>query len=188
MSDVASAIGRHQSRRSRAEAAEALNHLLARGKTKMGAFRILGISSSYGYAILNDPEGLRDKARKERHRGTCKGCGRPTTGSDGREHAPEYCNHCAPAVHHGKWTHEGIIFALQEIARVTGEVPRAKVAFTGGYNHLPIKLEGEIGGVGTTTQRLFGSWNNAIAAAGMTPRRPGVRGPGRKTSCFGEAT
>lgn len=148
--------------------------LLAEGATCREVCATLGIGHSYFYSLKADPEGLGEAARKLRYRGTCKACGRSTTGSNGLD-APSYCSHCAPAHYHTRWTREGIIFALQEIARLTGEVPKAKAAFTGGYNDLPLELQGRIGGVGTTAQKLFGSWNNAIAAAGMTPRKMGHR-------------
>jgi hypothetical protein len=41
---------------------------------------------------LNDPDGSRTKARKERYRGTCLDCGGPTTGGLGRgPNAPLRC-------------------------------------------------------------------------------------------------
>jgi hypothetical protein len=36
------------------------------------------------------------RALKERYRGTCKLCGAPTTGCNGKDAAPDICVHCSP--------------------------------------------------------------------------------------------
>jgi hypothetical protein len=69
----------------------------------------LGISRSYAYELLNDPEGRKVRARKDSYRGECVDCGASTDGSDGLA-APERCFGCWNE-HRRKWTPEVIIAA-----------------------------------------------------------------------------
>ena len=56
----------------------------------------LGLARSTVNKYRRDPEGERERARRERYRGRCRGCGRPTRGSDGPGRAPEWCPESCP--------------------------------------------------------------------------------------------
>ena len=45
---------------------------------------------------LHDPTGAKANARKASYAGTCERCGRPTSGADGKRHAPRHCQRCKP--------------------------------------------------------------------------------------------
>ena len=65
------------------------------------------------------------RAVKERYRGTCIDCGRPTNGSNGPNTASAYCLHCAPNAYYKVWTRERIIDAIRRYAYLNGRPPRA---------------------------------------------------------------
>ena len=62
------------------------------------------------------------------------------------------------------WTREAIIYAIDLWHRQHLETPSVEDWATAGENH-PTYV---------TVMRRFGSWNNAIRAAGFRPRPPGV--------------
>lgn len=64
------------------------------------------------------------------------------------------------------WTREAIIFAIRKWANDYGEPPHSKLwkRSVDGYPST------------WTVKNEFGSWNNAIRAAGFTPRSRGVTG------------
>lgn len=68
--------------------------MLAEGKTRIEIAEALGISRGYVGAILSDPDGVKERARKDRYRGTCEKCGGPTDGSAGPGKAPKVCMDC----------------------------------------------------------------------------------------------
>lgn len=49
---------------------------------------------STAYALLDDPDGSKLKARKDSYRGRCKRCGNETTGCNGPSKAPKRCIDC----------------------------------------------------------------------------------------------
>jgi hypothetical protein len=62
-----------------------------------------------------------------------------------------------------RWTPEMIVYAIDLWARRHMRAPTAEQWSRAGADH-PSRQ---------TVQRVFGSWNAAIAAAGYVPKRPG---------------
>lgn len=54
----------------------------------------MGLSRSYVSTLYHDPTGEKEKVRKTQYAGRCDECGRPTSGSNGREKAPPRCRYC----------------------------------------------------------------------------------------------
>jgi hypothetical protein len=69
-----------------------------------------------------DPEGERERARRERYRGRCRSCGRRTSGSDGPGRAPELCLERAP-LQRRRWSDERLLDAIRDWTRLTGAPP-----------------------------------------------------------------
>lgn len=140
------------------------------------AARKLGIAHATFYQRLNDPTDAANKARKARHHGTCKNCGGPTFNGGARE-KPEYCRECAPEAH-TFWTRERLIEAIREYHRRYGRQPSAQDwnrqdARAHAHPERLAEIEqrwAEDHWPSTTHVQLrFGSWSNAIEAAGFTP-------------------
>jgi hypothetical protein len=83
----------HPTRKQQTEAIEAL---AGRGLGSEEIAERLGLARSTVNKYRRDPEGERERARRERYRGRCRGCGRPTRGSDGPGRAPEWCPESCP--------------------------------------------------------------------------------------------
>jgi len=103
----------------------------------------------------------------------CRSCGEPT-----RSYQARLCDACRPehqsgvgldlwVDRHGEphWTHERIIALIRRWARQRKRPPA---------QHEWRKRDGEWP-TAETVRDLFGTWNAAIAAAGLTPREPGKR-------------
>jgi biotin operon repressor len=161
-------------RRERAEQAAILRE---QGLTGIEIGKRLGISRAYAYALLEDPDGSADRRRKASYAGTCKGCGAPTSGHNGRALAPEYCAACAPDAHR-KWTPEKVIDALRLWARVFDGAPSApdwQPSMIGWDDERRARAEKRFRGgpwpTVTTVQKVFGSWTAGLRAAGFEPAR-----------------
>lgn len=74
-SDVRSAGG---PRKTRAEWYAIVKPLRDDGLTGLEIARRTGLASTWVYELLNDPDGSRAKARKDRNRKPCPECGKPT--------------------------------------------------------------------------------------------------------------
>jgi transcriptional regulator with XRE-family HTH domain len=68
--------------------------LRARGLTQLQIAEELGVARSTVNNLLNDPEGLKRKARRERWAGVCIDCGGPTF-ADSPHEASMRCRWCA---------------------------------------------------------------------------------------------
>jgi predicted transcriptional regulator len=149
--------------------------LRAKGLTHLQIAKIMGISRSYASILVTDPDGSKEAARKRSYAGICKYCGAATDGSNGRNKAPECCKHCAAKRAPRKWTQELVIEKIQEWTHLHGKPPKAT-----DWLHL---VEGSPGqyvqgsrdeiwskrrwpSVGSVQNR-FGSWANAVEAAGF---------------------
>lgn len=81
----------------RQERVEQVQACLASGASRKNVAAALGLSMSYVNELINDPTGEKVAARKASYRGICEGCGRPTTGSNGRAGASRLCLFCGSA-------------------------------------------------------------------------------------------
>jgi transposase len=81
----------------RQERAARAAELRAEGLRLVDIASRMGLSVSYTWALLKDPDGSADHARKRSYGGVCDTCGRPTHGSDGRSKAPTRCAECSIA-------------------------------------------------------------------------------------------
>lgn len=167
----------------RADVAAMVHALKGEGASTKEITGILGISKSYAFELLSDPDGVKVRARKESYRGRCVDCGKPTCGSDGRNKAPQRCVACH-AKHRTYWTRERIITALRDWAERYGSPPTSV-----DWNPWLLKSDD----LGMTRARfeindcppvsrvqgVFGSWNAALEAAGLETRRAGARGKQR---------
>lgn len=120
------------------------------------------------------------KARKHSYGRDCRRCGARTSGSNGRAKAPLYCKHCAPA-QRAIWTRSAITSAIQLFAARYGEPPTSadwntSQALSTGRSDLAERYQRD-GDYPTTgsVQRIFGSWNEGIRAAGYEPLPSGQR-------------
>lgn len=134
----------------------------------------LGISKGYVNELIYDPDGSKSKARKDSYRGTCRTCGARTTGSNGKN-APIYCNKHASRAYFLVWSDSKIIAAIREWHFLHGRTPVStdwnrrvegspgqyvggpRLKWTGKRRWPPLRA----------VQRSFGSWSNAIEAAGF---------------------
>jgi hypothetical protein len=100
----------HPTRKQQAEAIEAL---AARGLGSEEIAEKLGLARSTVNKYRRDPDGKQERARRERCRGRCRGCGRPTRGSDGPGRGPEWCPECAP-LRRRRWSDAQMLEAIRE--------------------------------------------------------------------------
>jgi hypothetical protein len=120
-------------------------------------------------SIINDPDGSKQKARRERYRGVCGVCGEPTTGCNGWN-APDLCRlHSASRV----WTQEKVIGAIQQFAKEHGRPPRST-----DWPHTDRKQGHPAATAIYGEYAAFPSWADAVEAAGF-PRPSMGRGPGQ---------
>lgn len=129
----------------------------------------LGISPQYVGQLLRDPTGERERARKANYGGVCGSCGARTDGSNGRAKAPKLCAACAAAKQHAgrRWTREAVLAEIRRFYDLNGRKPNSSEWLRGnphdGSPYVDV----------STVQREFGSWNNAIRAAGLPTDKPG---------------
>lgn len=138
-----------------------------KGMTRSEIGAKLGISRSAVAGIINDPDGSKQLARRERYRGTCEDCGKRTNGASGYA-APRLCNPCSN-FRTKYWTRERAIEAIQLwAAEHDGKPPVVQDwVVKGGDSRFPSAstLYGEGG--------CFRYWADAIEAAGFPRPRSG---------------
>lgn len=145
----------------RAQLIEAIAPLKAAGMTRPEIAAELGIGLSALHNAMNDPDGEKQRARREGYVGECVDCGAETK-SDGTSSPSPRCGPCSIEANR-HWTREAAIEVIQNFARIHGRAPLASEWLR---NVLQPNME-----VGTV-QRLFGSWANGIEAAGFPrPKR-----------------
>jgi DNA-binding CsgD family transcriptional regulator len=81
----------------RKERARQAADLRANGLRLVDIASRMGLSVSYTWALLDDPDGSADRERKRSYGGKCEDCGGPTDGSNGRSKAPKRCARCNAA-------------------------------------------------------------------------------------------
>jgi hypothetical protein len=156
--------------------------LAARGMTGTAIAAELGISTSYAYGLLTDPDGSLVRERKRLYDRQCADCGARIDGTSPGK-STGYCVTCS-AKRSGfarrVWTRERIIAAIHDWAQVYGEPPAiADWSPTTARQRLhdeprARRFETAAGRWPsfTTVVNEFGSWNAGIRAAGLTPREP----------------
>ena len=167
---------------SRIERAEQALALRAQGLLQREIAAELGISRSYASSLLADPEGVKDKERKDSYRKPCPQCGELMGGGEGpnSEKFPKLCYQCAPLATR-YWTRERIIDAIQRWNEIYGRPPVATEWLVSkdirGEGFPPTSAiykynKGARGGVPGTNHNPFDSWADAVEAAGFPrPRR-----------------
>jgi hypothetical protein len=97
----------------RRERADEIEELAARGFRNDEIAEKLALARSTVNKYRRDPDGDRERARRERYRGRCRGCGRPTQGSDGPGRRPEWCPECAP-LRRRRWSDAQMLEAIRD--------------------------------------------------------------------------
>lgn len=166
---------------SREERAKQIAELRKRGMWPAQIARYLGLSSSYVYELIHDPTGVKSAARRDSYRGTCESCGRKTFGGDGPAKAPKLCRKCANIKQSEErhWVADLVLERIREWAQRFGEPPVATDWLRGREHRTELMDEVDEDGFAywphpSILMREFGSWANAIEAAGF--KRPAVGG------------
>lgn len=152
---------------SRLEKAAIAARLRARGYTIRQIADELGMSRTYADGLLKDPDGSKDRARKQKYRGKCQDCGGPTSYTKGGY--AKHCQECAKE-HNGKsyWNKERIVEAIQRFAEEHGRRPSSSEWLSPTADQKKNTRFGKDGyPYATTVLYHFGSWANAIEAAGF---------------------
>lgn len=132
------------------------------GLTLAAIAREMGVSVSYVGALLTDPTGEKERARKRKYLKRCKepGCGKLCHGKYCKDHGSK-----AHGLKRRKWSEEMIIEAIQEWEIIHGIPPTSNEWATRGNLPEWVPTTGVV-------YRVFGKhgWNKAMEAAGFTPR------------------
>jgi len=148
----------------------------------------IGISHTYYYDVLNDPDGSATRARKDSYRRPCPGydgpCGRLMDGANGfGPKAPRLCAACANKRNHAEktWTRETVIAAIQRFAKEHGRPPTSTEWITADpENGYPPRSSVYVSYHRSVSP--FAKWADAIEAAGfprpLKGRKLGPQGRG----------
>ena len=120
-----------------------------------------------------DPDGARQRRRRDAYRGTCRSCGRPTSGAQGRARAPSYCARCARA-RRRRWSDEEVLAAIRDWHAVTGAPPAVADwspahAPPGHVGARRYRAEPGRRPSAALVARRFGSFPAAVRRAGLDP-------------------
>jgi len=153
-------------RQSRAMEAARLRSM---GRTTNEISGEMEISVAYVRQLLSDPDGSKDRERRKKYKGVCTECGGPTSPYPYKERIHHRCIKCQNAKPVGlKWTKEAIIEAVHIFAKENGRRPAStEWLLNTGPNRDP-----RFPNAATVLDR-FGSWANAIEAAGFERPRLG---------------
>lgn len=90
------------------------SNLASAGHTHREIAAMLGLTPSGVRNLIYDPMGEKQRARRERYRGTCEQCGAATDGSNGRALAPRICIRCDRERAHDerRWTRDSVLAAF----------------------------------------------------------------------------
>jgi hypothetical protein len=156
----------HNDEGQRATNTAAILELRERGLTTAEVAAELGLGHSTVRNYLWDPDGSKDRARKDSYRGTCEDCGKPTTGSDGPALAPRLCAPCS-AKDQKIWTRDTVIAAIQRFAFEHGRPPTAE-DWIGADPERGYPSRGAVyRSSNKRTSAPFQYWADAIEAAGF---------------------
>ena len=155
---------------SRVERARMAQALRDKGYTTQEIARKLGIARSYTSALFSDPDGSKERLRKEKYKGTCVDCGGVTSHGHSKTPSPR-CLACEKKRQHAnrRWTRERIIADIRKWNDIHGRPPVATdwLHYTSPTRGAPREWPHV-----QIAQREFGSWSNAIEAAGFP--RPSI--------------
>jgi hypothetical protein len=180
----------------RAERADVVKAMVDEGYTARQISSRLELSRSYVRDLINDPAGSKTVARKNRYRRLCPGygeragrCGTLMDGSNGNGPSRStLCVECAKLRHRAEfsWQPDEVITVFQEFHRRTGRVPAATDAMGRSPSvrrNMSAVRRAEFDDSAclllpppATVKSLFGSWGEAVRAAGYEPLRSGGRG------------
>ena len=135
--------------------------------------RRLGRAEATVKAYLYDPTGEKARAVKAGYRGTCRGCGTPTSARGGKGDAYEYCHRCRPRGSERCWTREQVRDAMRAWQTRYGSPPSSYDwssfhAGRSGGQSLERLRDGRWPPASTVTD-LYGSWATARADAFPAP-------------------
>lgn len=173
----------------RAERLRQVQAGVAAGLTQRQIADMLGVSHSAIRSVLNDPDGSKQRARREGYVGECVDCGGETR-SNGTSTPSSRCPSCAKAAMF-RWTHESVIEAIRAFADRYGRAPTvcdfspanarqtmAKIKSSGRKRRYAEMIERfQTDGcwpAAASVVDLFGSFGEALIAAGFetNPRSP----------------
>lgn len=143
--------------------ANAAARLRADGLSTIEIAKRLGVSRSYVRALITDPDGSKESARKKKYGGTCADCGGRTSVRREGGGAHRRCQKCVnKSPDRLYWTKEKIIEAIQLFAKEKGRPPTSKewLIYKGDKRDKRFPNT-------PTVQIRFGSWSNGIEAAGF---------------------
>lgn len=126
-----------------------------------------------------------NRLRKKRYHGTCVDCGGTT--SYGKGQGPSVRCQACRVIYVGKhpmWTREKVVAAMQRWAREHGGRPPTATEWVRRGDYWPAATS--IYDKTQSRHAPFNSWNEAIAAAGFTPRHTSP-GPGGRVWSLDEA-
>src|ERR1044072_7197103 len=133
------------------------------GRTINEIAETIGVSYKTVWDWLDDSDGHKARKRKERYDRVCSICGGRASGSTpSRAKEVPVCKDCA-VDHYATWTDERILQAIRQWVADHNEVPSAsdfQKAKAIGPASVPSAVQ---------AQNRFGTWNNAVKAAGFTP-------------------
>jgi hypothetical protein len=141
--------------------------------------RRLGVAPSTAQIYYADPDGARQRRRREAYRGTCRTCGRPTSGAQGRRKAPAHCADCSRR-RRRTWSEQDIVAAVRDWHALTGApptVPDWSPAHAPAGHHGARRYRSEPGRwpSAALVARRFGSFPAAVRRAGLESPPPGPR-------------
>lgn len=131
----------------------------------------LGLAPNTVRNYLNDPDGAKERARKATYGGTCETCGAKTDGSNGRALAPKVCARCWRLAQHDRriWNEARVLAAIRTFHSLHGRPPWSKEWLRSEDLAAAELRDGVAYPWTTTVLREFGTWLNAIRAAGYEP-------------------
>lgn len=168
----------------RLERTAQIRQLQTHGFSRREIAASLGLSPQTISNYINDPDGSKQKHRRQRYRRRCIDCGQlAADGSGGYRRGSVRCAACAAAYMRSQqyWTRERLLDAVQRWAAQHGSPPCVRdwihVDPVGGFPNAMNCYRDKR----STPHAPFRSWNEMIAAAGFTPRtsryaRTGERG------------
>lgn len=145
----------------------------------------LGLSTSTVAEWFSDPEREKHATRRARYAGECVDCGRPTDGSRGPDRGSTRCASCYATYLHENppvWGRDRLIQAIQAWVEEHGAPPAAtdwnptQARETGQLDRAERFYSDDAWPNVSTVQAYFGSWNDAIRAAGFEPNVSGRYG------------